>query len=489
MKYWITAGNSLYLEMAEVLIKSLLKNSQYKIIVYGFNCDVLIDSPNTIKRRIDFDVDDEKTKTDFSKLHFNLKEKEWPYNYIKYRISLDLLKEFDKDDTFCFIDSDIITLPSIDSIFDYADNIHKFPLYLHYFHNDITIWKYFGDFTIEGRYGSEICTIYGTKRNPFGKIMAGGTFLFNQSNFWFFQEVLDTQQRLRNEDFYVWADERAFSEEVAMNHTFWKYSEGNSLPITWVNRNNSLNDSKNYGFNEYIHMGFDLMFDYNTSTPLFIHGPDPTYTEKTPKKLMDVYDSIYGNRKNLMIVAHPDDEIIFGGQELLWNAGKYKVVCVTGGNDEIRSTEFKNAMDSVGVTDYEIWDYEADLYTPFPDDVLTKLDRVINEHNWGKIVTHNPVGEYGHPQHRDLHLKVKSITDEIYVFCKIPQMLDDKTLNKKRELLRLYPTQHEIIYQLEVKNGRWYLSNDDTTDYIRYSDISKYSTELDKTEYIRCVDK
>jgi hypothetical protein len=489
MRYWVIGADVNYMNMINVLILSLQKVSNYHIIVYGFNCTPEFTYSNVINRRIDFEVNPSKLKTDFSKLHFNLKEKEFPYTYIKYRICLDLLKEHHKDDTFCFIDSDIIALPNIDSIFDYTNDINKFPLYLHYFHADITMWKYFGDFTIEGKYGSEICNIFGTKRNPFGKIMAGGVFLFNQSNFWFFQEVLDTQQRLKGENFYVWADDRAFSEEVAVNHTFWKYSEGHSLPITWVNRNNSPTDSKNYGFNRYIEKGFDLMFDYNTTVPLFIHGPDPTYTEKTAEKMMDVYASIYNQRKNLMIVAHPDDEIIFGGQELLWNTGKYKVVCVTGANDEIRCSEFKNVMNQLGVTDYEIWDYSADLYTSFTDDILAKLDRVINEYDWGKIVTHNPIGEYGHPQHRDLHLKVKSITDNIYVFCKIPQILDDKILDKKRELLKLYPTQHEIIYQLEVKNGRWYLSNDHNTDYIRYSDISKYSTELDKTEFIRCVDK
>jgi hypothetical protein len=448
-----------------------------------------LDLPNIIKCRIDFDVDNEKTKTDFSKLHFNLKNKEWSNLFIKYKISLELLKDFDSSDTFCFIDSDVITLQNIDSVFDYREKISKLPLYMHYFHNDITMWKYFGDFTVQGKYGSEICNVFNEHRNPYGRILAGGLFLFNQSNFWFFQEGLDIHSYLKTVDFYVWADDRAFSEEVVANYIFWKYSSSASLPITWVNRNNSPTEIKNFGFTDYIYSGFDLMYDYERGIPLFLHGPDPTFTEKTPQKLQSVYNKLYGNGRNLMIVAHPDDELIFGGSELIRDGKNYKVICVSSGYDTVRRSEFELVMENLGISDYEIWNYEDDLYAPFSDKLLDDLRRVINEESWLKIVTHNPIGEYGHPQHRDLYLKIRSITDDIYVFCKTPHILDDVTLRRKRELLNIYSSQHEIIYQLEVKNGRWYISNDENTDYIKYSDISKYSIELDKTEFVRCVDK
>lgn len=489
MHYWVTGGDIIYLKMVETLVKSLERNSNYNIIVYGFNCDVFFNSPNVIKRRIDFDVDLEKTKTDFSKLHFNLKDKDWSNLFVKYKISLEVIKDFSKDDTFCFIDADIISFPHIDSIFDYSDTIGKFPLYMRYYHSDITMWKYFGDFKIEAKYGSEICNVLNCSRNPFGKILAGGLFLFNQSNFWFFQEVLDTHNTLKSVDFYVWADDRAFSEEVVTNYIFWKYGVFESLPITWVNRNNAKFEIINYGFTTQIYDGFDLMYDYNRNFPLFIHGPDPTFTEKTSEKLKAVYDTIYDERKNLMIVAHPDDEIIFGGHELIRNGGSYKVICVSSGYDTVRRLEFESVMQSLGISEYEIWNYKDDLYEPFSDDIVPKLRSVIEGYDWNKIVTHNPIGEYGHPQHRDLHMKIRMITEDIYVFCKTPHILDENTLNRKRQLLRMYPSQHEIIYQLEVKNGRWYISNDEATDYIRYSDISKYSLSLDNTEFVRCVDK
>jgi len=490
VKYWITGGDVNYMGMVDVLVKSLLVCSEYKIIVYGFNCDVNIDSPNVIKRRIDFDIDYTKTRADYTKLHFNLKDMDWENLFIKYKVASDIAKEFPKGDVFCFIDSDVIALSGIDTIFNHAEKLNQFPLYMHYYHTDITIWKYFGDFKIEAKYGSEVCNVFNETRNPFSKILAGGLFLFNSHNVWFFDEALLIHSKLKNVDFYVWADDRAFSEEVISNYIFWKYKVNQSLPITWVNRNNSVEEVVNYEYNEFIYSGFDLMYDYESNTPLFIHGPDPTFTQKTSDKLLSVYDQIYiNNADNLMIVAHPDDEIIFGGHLLVRNPLGYKVVCVSSGLDPIRKSEFISVMSELGIVDYEIWNYDDALYTPFPHKLTDELRKVIFERKWNKIITHNPMGEYGHPQHRDLHLKVKSITNDFYVFCKNPHKLDEKTLVRKKELLKLYPSQHEIIYQLEVKNGRWYLSNDERSNYIQNSDISKYSSELDVNEFVRCVDK
>jgi lipopolysaccharide biosynthesis glycosyltransferase len=127
VKYWITGGDVNYMKMIDVFVKSLLVCSEYKIIVYGFNCDVNIDSPNVIKRRIDFDIDYTKTKADYTKLHFNLKDRDWGNLFIKYKIASDIAKEFPKDDVFCFIDSDVIALSGIDTIFNHTFQNDAFP--------------------------------------------------------------------------------------------------------------------------------------------------------------------------------------------------------------------------------------------------------------------------------------------------------------------------------------------------------------------------
>lgn len=115
--------------------------------------------------------------------------------------------------------------------------------------------------------------------------------------------------------------------------------------------------------------------------------------------------------KNLMIVAHPDDEVIFGGKLLF--SGKWKVVCVTNASDKsgfplsrisgsTRRQEFINVMNTYG-HEYELWDYEDNgLNTNWHPSLKTKLSKLLSEHKYKLVVTHNLEGEYGHLQHKRL---------------------------------------------------------------------------------------
>lgn len=47
--------------------------------------------------------------------------------------------------------------------------------------------------------------------------------------------------------------------------------------------------------------------------------------------------------ESLMIVAHPDDETIWGGSHLI--NGNYTVLCITNGNNKKRKKEFMNVME------------------------------------------------------------------------------------------------------------------------------------------------
>lgn len=116
---------------------------------------------------------------------------------------------------------------------------------------------------------------------------------------------------------------------------------------------------------------------------------------------------------NIMIVAHPDDEIIWGGAHLLND--NYLVVCITHGNDKIRSKEFKKAMKITG---------DKYIMLNYPDKILNRRDEWKNDNadikkdlteilklkKWKVIVTHNPKGEYGHIQ----HIKTSEIITDIY---------------------------------------------------------------------------
>ena len=121
----------------------------------------------------------------------------------------------------------------------------------------------------------------------------------------------------------------------------------------------------------------------------------------------------------LMIVAHPDDELVFGGAELIKYGEQYKVVCISYKNDKIRSKEFQNVMKQLNISNYEMWDFKDSL-----QDYVNTLDENISyEHKsftnlltrkWEKIVTHNPIGEYGHPKHKRLFETVNKLCNKFY---------------------------------------------------------------------------
>lgn len=99
--------------------------------------------------------------------------------------------------------------------------------------------------------------------------------------------------------------------------------------------------------------------------------------------------------KNLMIVAHPDDELVFGGAELIKYGTLYKVVCISCKNNKIRSKEFENVMTQLNVSSYEMWDFKDSLqdYIHNLDENISYEQKVFKNllnKKWEKIVTHNP---------------------------------------------------------------------------------------------------
>lgn len=61
------------------------------------------------------------------------------------------------------------------------------------------------------------------------------------------------------------------------------------------------------------------------------------------------------NYNKIMIVAHPDDETIFGGTQLLQEKG-WLVICVTNGDNQVRCGEFTKVMKKIDAH-FEIWNY------------------------------------------------------------------------------------------------------------------------------------
>ena len=172
------------------------------------------------------------------------------------------------------------------------------------------------------------------------------------------------------------------------------------------------------------------------------------------------------NVHKLMIVAHPDDELLWGGAHLIED--DYLVVCITRGNDPVRRSEFESVLAATGdkglILSYpdKIGEKRSD-WKLWREDIERDIATVLSYQDWELVVTHNEKGEYGHVHHVMTHESVQKEYEDAgceaplwffgtyYVDDKVPYDLEemDKALyNQKREIARLYKSQRGTIRKL-----------------------------------------
>ncbi|MBQ8921710.1 MAG: PIG-L family deacetylase [Oscillospiraceae bacterium] len=186
----------------------------------------------------------------------------------------------------------------------------------------------------------------------------------------------------------------------------------------------------------------------------------------------------------LMIVAHPDDEVLWGGGHLL--DGGYLVICVTNGRDRTRAAEFRKAVTMTGniplILDYpDKVNFLRDSWDSVREGIEADLRRVIALKQWSLIVTHNQDGGYGHIHHKLTHLLTVQAYDALrpdcplYCFGKyyraavLPEYeatlerIPEETLKRKREICRCYASQADVIkklgHMLPYENWTLYRTN------------------------------
>ena len=150
-----------------------------------------------------------------------------------------------------------------------------------------------------------------------------------------------------------------------------------------------------------------------------------------------------------MLIAHPDDEILFGYHDIYHN--DVDIICFTSKNDPIRSVEFNECMNAIkknGImldlpdSSIDTWKEYTNLYI-----IDTYIKPLLNM-SYNMIISHDEKGEYGNLQHK----RVNSIAKSLSKILKIEFMtffsrfdMNDFTNNdfveKRNKLLNIYKSQ------------------------------------------------
>ncbi len=210
---------------------------------------------------------------------------------------------------------------------------------------------------------------------------------------------------------------------------------------------------------------FIILFTLNAGV-FWMHRIFKRYSDIAALENLDI-----SGVNKLMIVAHSDDETIWGGEHLM--KGGYLVVCFTGGSNKIRKEEFNKAVKKLNETNIPfILDFpdktfgKRDNWIGIKNNVINTVDYLLEMKNWDLIVTHNKDGEYGHIQHKTISNIVSSEykklvnNSTLYYFGKyhskkkMPEFenrmipMDDNSYKSKVEILKSFLSQKRVIDKL-----------------------------------------
>lgn len=214
---------------------------------------------------------------------------------------------------------------------------------------------------------------------------------------------------------------------------------------------------------------------------------------------LDQLNNCAGSKaKKLMIVAHPDDEVLWGGGHLM--SGDWFILCITGGDNEQRSEEFRQVLEASG-NEGMILSYPDKVggrrnnWHKIKDNIKSDIETALSYKDWEQVAVHNQNGEYGHIHHINVHRYVTQLYDEneydfpLYCFgkyyrkAKIDQVKDkltpisDEEYEFKLKLSKIYVSQENTI------NGLWHMARYEMwTLYNKYEEHPSVGLKKDKTD-------
>ncbi len=161
--------------------------------------------------------------------------------------------------------------------------------------------------------------------------------------------------------------------------------------------------------------------------------------------------NLEGNKEALVIVAHPDDEIIWmGGTIMRFQEVRWTCFSLCRQDDVDREPKFQRVMKEISAKGI-ISDVEDDDIMQTEESVEVfkkKILNIISNKRFDYIFCHGENGEYGHMRHIGLHVAVKELflekklsTTELYFFS---------YLRIERKILPMIPSE-KCNFLLDLK--------------------------------------
>jgi LmbE family N-acetylglucosaminyl deacetylase len=114
----------------------------------------------------------------------------------------------------------------------------------------------------------------------------------------------------------------------------------------------------------------------------------------------------------LVVVAHPDDEVIWAGGTLLKSKENKTIICLCRKNDKDRFPRFGKVCKLLKAKEYifDLDDAESGKLKKISNkDIIKKVLSVTKGKEYDYLYTHGKEGEYGHPRHIEIHNAINSM--------------------------------------------------------------------------------
>lgn len=304
-KCYVYYATENYFEVAKKSIESIRKYSKLPIYLYLLNSDLKLNIENvfTINWECDIRIEPEMYEIYENKNFYIERRNKDIYKLLIQRplVVKHCLENF--SNTVCYIDSDSIATPYVDSIFDYYNDQVNYP----YFTLGVYDYLYFygrGGVAIDEEQTNTLeyplCQLLNTSQKNRHSYRQSGYFVSNQKCISFLDEWWNTcnnPEILNNPEYYA-----PYHEETIANVLLWKYNYQESLPYIYVNGSTDRVDEI---YNKIKFTGDDnLVSDLykipkTKETLLFFHG------EKRPNVMEEMIDNIEKNYKMKILFVAP----------------------------------------------------------------------------------------------------------------------------------------------------------------------------------------